>query len=169
VKAAIAIATPSRAWTRLRGVKRLCRRAAAAALDAPAPKGGPRVTGDVELSIVLANDSAVRGLNLRFRGIDKPTNVLSFPAVDGQRPKGAPVTLGDVVIAFQTTRAEARRDGKPLGDHLTHLVVHGVLHLRGYDHEQPRDAERMEALETRILAGLGVADPYDALAGEPAP
>jgi probable rRNA maturation factor len=121
----------------------------------------------VEVSIVLANNKTVHDLNLRFRGIDKPTNVLSFPALgDEPRPKGVPRSLGDVVIAFETTKAEAKRDGKTLADHLTHLVVHGVLHLRGYDHERDRDAERMEALETRLLKSLGVADPYGPEAGE---
>lgn len=169
MKAAIAVTKASRAWTKLRGAKSLCERAAAAALEAPAPKGSTKVKGKVELSIVLANNKTIQTLNLRFRGMDQPTNVLSFPASgDEPRPAGAPVALGDVVIAFETTKAEAKRDGKALKDHLSHLVVHGVLHLRGYDHERRPDAEKMEALETRILAKLGVADPYDAAFGEPA-
>ncbi len=167
MKAAIAVTAPSRAWAKLRGAKSLCARAATAALGAPTPKGGTKVSGAVEISIVLANNKTVQDLNLRFRGMDKPTNVLSFPALgDEPRPIGMPRTLGDVVIAFETTKAEAQRDGKTLADHLTHLVVHGVLHLRGYDHERDTDAEKMEALETKILKTLGVADPYGPDAGE---
>ncbi|HEY1723762.1 MAG TPA: rRNA maturation RNase YbeY [Magnetospirillaceae bacterium] len=161
MKAAIAVTISSKAWAKLRGAKSVCERAATAALDAPAPKGGAKVKGPVEISIVLASNKIVRDLNLQFRGIDKPTNVLSFPALgDEPRPTGAPATLGDVVIAFETTKAEAKRDGKSLKDHLTHLVIHGVLHLRGYDHDRPKDATKMEALETKLLATLGVDDPY---------
>ena len=98
---------------------------------------------------------------------DAPTNVLSFPAAASAPPApGAPLLLGDVVLAFETVAAEAAAQGKPLADHLAHLVVHGVLHLLGFDHEADAEAERMEALETRLLAGLGIADPYRAAGGE---
>ena len=102
---------------------------------------------------MLTDDAEVRQLNARWRGKDKPTNVLSFPA-------GDPVLIGDVVLAFQTVKREAAEQGKHFGDHLSHLVVHGALHLIGYDHVKARDAEAMEALERRVLAGLGIADPY---------
>ncbi len=117
-----------------------------------------------ELAIVLTDDSAIHALNRNWRGQDKPTNVLSFPADPprGRKPprRAAPLSLGDIVIAFETTAREARTEGKPLRHHLAHLAVHGFLHLLGHDHERDRSAKRMEALETEILAGLGVPDPY---------
>ena len=100
---------------------------------------------------------AVRDLNARFRDKDKPTNVLSFPA-----PESAAPHLGDVVLAYGVCAAEAEAQGKTLSDHLSHLVVHGVLHLLGRDHEDDAEAEEMEAEEREILAGIGVADPYAA-------
>ena len=106
------------------------------------------------LTIALADDRRVRALNARDRRKDKPTNVLSYPS--GERD-----FLGDVVLARQTVWREAKSQGKTAADHLSHLVVHGTLHLLGYDHETSEaDAERMEALERRILAKLGIADPY---------
>ena len=137
---------------------RVCDRAARAALA-----GGRAPQGPAELAIVLADDTLLRSLNRAWRGRDAATNVLSFPA-SGEAPPapGAPLLLGDVVLGFETVAAEAAAQGKPLADHLAHLVVHGVLHLLGYDHEADAEAERMEALETRLLAGLGIADPYRA-------
>lgn len=118
----------------------------------------------LEISVVLADDATVRGLNRDWRGKDAPTNVLSFAALDDEDAPlapGAPVLLGDIVLAFETCRAEADAQGKTLADHLSHLVVHGTLHLLGYDHEDGEDeAEDMERLETAILAGFGIADPY---------
>jgi probable rRNA maturation factor len=124
--------------------------------------------GRLEISLVLADDALVRTLNRQYRGQDRPTNVLSFAAQDEgpDRPPGGPLLLGDVVLAFETTAAEARRDGKPFADHLAHLVVHGVLHLLRYDHRNDHEADEMENLERCILQGLGVADPY---AVQPAP
>ena len=120
----------------------------------------------------MSDDAELRGLNRQHRGIDAPTNVLSFPASDCEAgvvppppPAGAPLALGDVVLGFGTGCAEASDQHKPLADHLRHLVVHGVLHLAGYDHETAAGAVAMEALETSILAGLGVADPYAAAPG----
>jgi probable rRNA maturation factor len=106
------------------------------------------------LTIALADDRRVRALNARDRKKDKATNVLSYPSGDRE-------FLGDVVLARQTVWREARSQGKTAADHVSHLVVHGTLHLMGYDHETSEaDAERMEALERRILAKLGIADPY---------
>jgi probable rRNA maturation factor len=153
----IDLTEPSPLWRRaLPDPARICRRAARAAL---AGAGAPR--GRAELAIVLADDALVRALNRDWRGRDAPTNVLSFGAGDGGPvPPDAPLLLGDVVLAFETVAAEAQAQGKPLAEHLAHLVVHGVLHLLGFDHEAAAEARRMEALETRVLAGLGVADPY---------
>ena len=108
-----------------------------------------------EVAVLLTHDAAVRDLNARFRGKDQPTNVLSFPAP--ANPEGL---LGDVAVAYETCAREAAEQGKSLADHLQHLVAHGVLHLVGYDHDVDADAEIMEALERRVLAALGVADPY---------
>lgn len=113
--------------------------------------------------VAFSNDADVRALNARYRGKDKPTNVLSFPAQEpapGVLGPDMAVPLGDIVLAAETVIAEARELGIPQSHHLQHLVVHGVLHLLGYDHESDADAEIMEALETRILAVLGVPDPY---------
>ncbi|MCB9946901.1 MAG: rRNA maturation RNase YbeY [Rhodospirillaceae bacterium] len=122
-----------------------------------------RPAGPVEVSLVLADDAMVRRLNHDYRGLDKPTNVLSFALEDGESQPtapGAPVLLGDVVVAYERVMEEAgHADRVPLA-HLSHLVVHGVLHLLGYDHESDADAEAMERLETEILAGFGIADPY---------
>jgi len=151
----IAIVRRSALWRvpGLRPVER-ARRAATAALDA---RSSDR---PVEAAIVLSEDAELRALNRRWRGKDKPTNVLSFPS--GAAGPGGRLLLGDVVLAFQTLAREADEAGKPLSDHLSHLVVHGVLHLMGYDHERPAEARRMEALEVKVLAGLGIPDPYRA-------
>jgi probable rRNA maturation factor len=133
----------------------LVRRAARAAL-ASAPVGGP-----VELSVALCDDATMKTLNREWRGKNKPTNVLSFPHSDAP-PPGAPRHLGDVILGLETMQREAADQRKPLADHLLHLVVHGVLHLLGFDHELAAEAREMERREVRILAGLGVADPYRA-------
>ena len=111
------------------------------------------VEGDVV--VLLTDDVAVHDLNLRFRDRDRPTNVLSFPAAESAAPH-----LGDLVLALGVCAAEAAAQGKSLADHLTHLTVHGVLHLLGRDHVDEVEAEAMEAEERTLLASLGVADPY---------
>ena len=116
----------------------------------------------IELSILLTDDTAIADLNRQWRGRSGPTNVLSFPAENDARPADAPVLLGDVAIALQTLMAQAKDAGIAPADHLRHLVVHGVLHLCGYDHETDIDADRMEGLEIVILEALGVSDPYAA-------
>jgi probable rRNA maturation factor len=127
------------------------------ALEALVRGAAARALGDRPgaLTLLLADDDFVRDLNRRYRGIDKATNVLSFPAL-----QAFPGRLGDIVLAFETVASEARAQGKLLRDHARHLVVHGVLHLLGRDHEVEAEAEAMEALERSILAELGVADPY---------
>ena len=119
-------------------------------------------SADAEVSVALADDALVRKLNRDYRGKDRPTNVLSFPAEDSGAP-GRARLLGDVVLALETVRREAADRSKPLADHVSHLVVHGMLHLLGRDHETETQAAAMEALEIEILAGLGVADPYAAV------
>ena len=119
--------------------------------------------GDAELAVMLTDDAGIRTLNGNWRGIDKPTNVLSFPALQPTGPVGpddAPRMLGDIAIAYQTTRKEADDEQRPFDHHLSHLTVHGFLHLIGYDHENDGAAEAMEALERQILAQLGIPDPY---------
>jgi probable rRNA maturation factor len=120
-------------------------------------------TGEAELAVMLTDDLGIRTLNSNWRGIDKPTNVLSFPAFQppsGHEPDDAPRMLGDIAIAYETTRREADEEQKPFSHHLSHLAVHGFLHLVGYDHERDGEAEVMESLEREILETLGIPDPY---------
>lgn len=142
----------------LPGAEGICRRAALAAIGHLRPDAGP----EMELSVVLTDDAAIRDLNRAYRGRDQATNVLSFPASDVSPPPGAgaPTLLGDVVLSYQTVRAEADRQRKRPADHLAHLIVHGTLHLFGYDHEADDQAEAMERLEVAILRGIGISDPY---------
>lgn len=116
---------------------------------------------DSELSLVFTDDANIRTINAKWRHIDKATNVLSFPAFPiqpGQRP--GPI-LGDIVIARETVQREAQEENKSFDDHLSHLIVHGLLHLTGYDHQNDDEAEQMESLERKILASLGISDPYN--------
>ena len=119
--------------------------------------------GEAELAVMLTDDAGIRTLNCNWRGIDKPTNVLSFPALQPTGrggPDDAPRLLGDIAIAYETARMEADDEQKPFEHHLSHLAVHGFLHLIGYDHEKDDDAETMEILEAEVLAQLGIPDPY---------
>lgn len=137
----------------------LLRRAADAALAVlPDPPDG-----DFAVTLLLADDAALRELNGAWRGKDAPTNVLSFPSPP-MAPPGEPVPLGDVALAYETVAREASQEGKTLADHVAHLVVHGVLHLLGHDHVEEAEAEEMERLEALALARLGIADPYRAAA-----
>jgi probable rRNA maturation factor len=124
--------------------------------------------GSGEIAIALSSDAAVRELNGRFRGQDKPTNVLSFPAAPGF-PGVQAMPSGDIVIAYETVLREAAADDKPALHHLAHLTVHGLLHLAGYDHDDDADAETMERLEQRILASLAIPDPYRSDVEQPQP
>jgi probable rRNA maturation factor len=148
---AITVLVEDPGWRKPRGLSAGLRQAAEAALRASGFRGKSQLT------VLLGSDEKLKDLNRNFRGKNKPTNVLSFPAAtntDGYR--------GDIAIAYGVTLAEAQAAGKRFADHASHLVVHGVLHLAGYDHEKERDAKLMEPLEVKILKKLGIADPYDA-------
>ncbi len=115
---------------------------------------------ETELGITFTDDAAISTLNGQWRGKEGPTNVLSFPVIDIEPGDPFPPALGDIVIAEETVRREAELDGKSFEDHLTHLVIHGFLHLLGHDHIEDDEAEIMEATETRALARLAISDPY---------
>ena len=143
-------------------ISRAAKAALSAGLTGPLPPA--------ELFVKLVDDTESQQLNQRYRSINKPTNVLSFPGVEPDDLPGAlklaaqggpPVLLGDLIIAVSVVRTEAVEQAKSVEDHLSHLIVHGVLHLLGYDHINDKDAEEMEALEREILAGLSIADPYE--------
>ncbi|MGE6783455.1 rRNA maturation RNase YbeY [Ensifer adhaerens] len=120
----------------------------------PLPKNPP------ELSLVFTDDASMRAINAEWRNQDKPTNVLSFPAFPVTPGAMPGPMLGDIIVARETLEREAIELDKSFDAHLTHLLVHGFLHLFGYDHVEDDEAERMESLETRILARLGLSDPY---------
>ena len=149
IRSGIALVVEDPAWRAHRGLQAQVKRAAEAAARRA------RLRGD--FTILLADDARLKTLNRAFRGKNKPTNVLSFPS-------GARGYHGDIAIAHGVTAREAKAAGKRFADHVTHLVVHGVLHLAGYDHESESDAQVMEPLEVKILAGMGIADPYRAAA-----
>ncbi|GGE21898.1 endoribonuclease YbeY [Aureimonas endophytica] len=133
------------------------------AVAAAAAGAGLPATVGTELGVTLADDAAVQALNAEWRGKDKPTNVLSFPIEDLMPGEGPGPMLGDLILARETVFREAALENKSPADHFCHLVVHGMLHCLGYDHEDEDEAEAMEALEVRILADLGIADPYAAI------
>jgi probable rRNA maturation factor len=155
MKVALAISVPSALWRGLPGARALARETIVAAVA----ESGLALAESAEVSLCLADDAQLSALNLRWRGVDKPTNVLSFPSAPPGRGAES-VTLGDIALAYETLAREANELGAPLADHYRHLVAHGFLHLIGYDHGSDEEAERMEALETRIMARLGAADPY---------
>ncbi|MBD58586.1 MAG: rRNA maturation RNase YbeY [Citromicrobium sp.] len=140
----------------------LAREAARAAASVEPALANPRL----EASLLFTTDAEVHALNQGWRDKDKPTNVLSFPMLEREEllaldPEGPPVLLGDIALAQETCAREAAEKGRPLQDHAAHLVIHGLLHLAGLDHEiSAEDAEEMEALEVKALAKLGIADPY---------
>jgi probable rRNA maturation factor len=134
-------------WKEIRGAETAVRKAINMAADEISSPDG-------EVAVVLTDDAAIHKLNKQWRRIDKATNVLSFPS-----SKGAPM-LGDIVIAYETLVRESRDEGKEFSHHLSHLAVHGFLHLMGYDHQTDSDAETMEELERAVLARLRIPDPY---------
>ena len=148
--------------------KTLCRRAVRSGWRAGRKSLPPNhslagvLPGPIEISVLLSDDDTMRGLNRDHRGKDRATNVLSFLGDDDSIVPGADVLLGDIVLAWQTIALEAGQANKPVSDHMTHLVIHGVLHLLGYDHECEEDATVMEELEVEGMAQLGLPDPYAA-------
>ena len=156
----IEISLRDSAWsTALPDAAAVARRAASAALEAEAD-----LPGRVELSVVLADDAFVRTLNRDYRGQDRATDVLSFPVHEPPHldppPGEMPLMLGDVVLARETVQRDSASTGVGLADRVSHLVVHGVLHLLGHDHDEPVAERRMRALESRTLLALGLSDPY---------
>lgn len=150
---AIDVAVAEARWAEIAGHDDLIARA----LRQTLVQTGTKLREGAEVSILLCNDAFIAGLNKQWRGRDAATNVLSFPS--GSEPAEADL-LGDIVIAFETTALEAATLDKTFEDHFTHLVVHGFLHLLGYDHEDDGEAEEMEAVERDVLASLGIGDPY---------
>jgi probable rRNA maturation factor len=149
-------------WPELTDWEVLAGRAAAALSEAAPELANPRLSA----SVLFADDAEIRSLNREWRGKDKPTNVLSFPMLEREEllalaPTGPPELLGDVALALETCIGEAADKDIPFEHHVAHLIVHGLLHLAGYDHEtSPKDARAMEMLEIKALALLGIADPY---------
>lgn len=153
----MAISLGAKGWpAKSRLSKLVCEAITAATLEIGFARTRPRS----ELSVVFTDDAAIRVLNARWRGMDKPTNVLSFPATSWDGTGDPPRLLGDIVLALETIRREAAEQGKTFDNHLAHLVIHGFLHLAGFDHEADAEAERMEAVERRALARLAIPDPY---------
>jgi probable rRNA maturation factor len=138
-------------WSACSAADATVRRAIEAAMRAAGRPGA--------IAVMLTDDASIRAMNAQWRGIDKPTNVLSFPAAQTPAASGE-AHLGDIAIAYETVAAESASENKAFADHLAHLAVHGYLHLVGFDHETDVEAADMESLETRILSGLGIADPY---------
>jgi probable rRNA maturation factor len=143
-------------WTDA-GIEAIAERAARATLAAVG-----RDPARHEIALLAGSDARIAGMNAEFRGNPLPTNVLSWPDVEGPAltPGGRPLFLGDIAIAYETCAREAEDAGISLSDHAMHLVVHAVLHLLGFDHQDETEAEAMERLETNVLASMGIANPY---------
>ena len=153
----VSIEVEDESWLALAGLDALAQKAVDAAL------AGASVKEPGAVALLFTDDSAIAEINAEWRGKDKPTNVLSFPAPDMPVPEGEARHLGDIVLAHGVITREAAEQVKTLHDHTAHLIVHGVLHLLGYDHETDAEAEEMERLEAAILSRLGIADPYERL------
>lgn len=153
----LAIDVEEAGWNAIPGLEALARRAAAATFAAAGV-----AADDYQTALLFAGDEDVRALNRQWRGKDCATNVLSFPAPRGLAvPEGEAPPLGDIVLALGVVSREAAEQGKPLPDHAAHLMIHGLLHLLGHDHETEAEAAAMERLETEILKGMGIPAPYE--------
>jgi probable rRNA maturation factor len=153
----ISIEVEDEAWQALAGLDQLACTAVASALSGAGADGEER-----EIALLFTDDQSIAAINADWRGKNTPTNVLSFPASpDMPVPDGEPRPLGDIVLSHGVIAREAAEQGKTLHDHTAHLIVHGVLHLLGFDHETDVEAGEMERLETDILKGLGISDPYE--------
>ncbi len=144
------------AWSQLDGLESLIKTAAQAAVF----ERDDEFKNRAELSILLTSDDAIRQLNSIYRGQDRPTNVLSFGGEPEARSQDQSFLLGDIVLSYQTISTEAEQQQKNLGNHVSHLIVHGVLHLLGYDHHNDKTADDMELVEINILKGIGIENPY---------
>ena len=152
----VTISVEDSTWDRVPGLEALAERAVSAVASAEL-----RDSPESEVAILFTNDSEIENLNRNWRGNSRPTNVLSFPAPPGlPTPEGEPKFLGDIVLASGIVAQEAADQGKDFKIHTAHLIVHGMMHLLGHDHQSDAEAERMEAKEIRILRGLGIPDPY---------
>lgn len=140
-------------WRALAGLEELARKTATTTLSGRSDAG--------EVFLLFTSDAEIQVMNRDWRGKDTPTNVLSFPAAHMPVPAGEAPPLGDVVLAYETVAREATQQGKSLTAHASHLIVHGILHLLRYDHVTEPEAQAMENEERRILALLGIADPYE--------
>lgn len=153
----VSIEVEDESWSALAKLEELATQAVTVTLAEAAPDAK-----HCEVALLFTDDAAIAGINNEWRGKNTPTNVLSFPAPDGMPvPDGEPRPLGDIALAFGVIAREAAEQGKTLRDHTVHLIVHGTLHLVGYDHESEGEAEEMEQLETGILKGLGISNPYE--------
>ena len=154
-------------WDSSKRWEPLVRKAAEAAIAESAFPDLMESDRAIEMSVTLTGDDEVQALNAKWRGKDKPTNVLSFPMADDldfarSNVAGPELLLGDIILAHGVCEAEASEKGVPFEQHATHLLVHGTLHLLGYDHQDDKQASDMEAREVRALARLGIANPYGA-------
>lgn len=153
----VSIEVEDEAWSALADLDAITQRAVLAALEA-----GADLDGEAEINVLFTDDPSIASINAEWRGKDYATNVLSFPAPDNMPvPEGEARPLGDIVLGSGIVAREAQEQGKSLHDHTVHLIVHGTLHLLGYDHVDDDEAEKMERLETDILKGLGIPDPYE--------
>ena len=144
------------AWSKLDGLEGLIKTAAQAAIF----ERGDEFETRAELSVLLTSDEAIQRLNSKYRNQDKPTNVLSFGGEPEARSQDQNFLLGDIVLSYQTINTEAEQQQKNFGNHVSHLIVHGVLHLLGHDHRDDKTADDMELVEINILKGLGIENPY---------
>ncbi len=153
---AVDITITAKEWTQLDGLSGLAEAAVLTALR----ESGMTLHPNAEVSVLFCDDAFIKNLNRQWRGVAAPTNVLSFPAAHAAKGAPAPAALGDIVIAFETAAKEAAEAQISLREHVAHLLVHGFLHLAGYDHIADEEAETMEGIERAALAKLGISDPY---------